>query len=768
MKKTLVLVAVIMVVVSMLASCSDHTHSFGEWEIAKNATCTEDGAKARYCDCGEKQTESIPRKGHTGVVLEAISATCITEGKTEGKKCSDCGEILVEQTKTDALGHKEVVDAGTDATCTATGLTEGKHCSRCDEIIVAQTVINVKGHTEVIDKAIAPTCIATGLTEGKHCSVCKEVLVKQGVVPIVSHSYDDKYDDSCNVCGGIRDTECAHREIEVVPGYASTCTDPGLTNGQKCKKCGEVITHQTVINSKGHTEVLDEAIAATCISSGLTEGKHCSTCDKVLVEQGVVPALPHTYGEWVVTKTANCGQDGEMTRSCSCGAKQTEVIYGSGMHGEVIDLAVDPTCGATGLTEGKHCPYCNAVFVKQEVVPSLEHQYDTTYSFDGSFHWYACKNCDIKKDIAEHQEGADEGMCSECDQPIGPTEGIIYDKSDDGTYAIVVEYQGDAKKIRIADTYQGLPVKTIYNGAFGENETITSVIIPDSVTSIGSAAFSDCKSLTSVVIPDGVTSIGNYAFSFCRSLTSIEIPDSVTSIGNSAFYNCSGLMSIEIPDSVTSIGSSVFYCCTRLSSVVIPDSVTSISSGAFDYCTSLRSVVIPDSVTSIGSGAFRDCTSLSSVVIPDSVASIGSGAFNGCSKLQFNEYENCKYLGSKDNPYYVLIALTTKNLSNYTIHEDTKVIADNAFSSCSRLASIVSPDSITSIGVDAFENCSSLSSIAIGNGIAFIGNSAFYKCSSLKNVYYTGSEAEWKAITIGASNSNLTKATIHYNYVPEN
>ena len=142
-----------------------------------------------------------------------------------------------------------------------------------------------------------------------------------------------------------------------------------------------------------------------------------------------------------------------------------------------------------------------------------------------------------------------------------------------------------------------------------------TVVIPNSVTSIGDNAFYDCNGLTSITIPDSVTSIGEGAFYDCFSLTSITIPDSVTSIGGGAFSDCTGLTSITIPDSVTSIGNSAFSYCAGLTSITIPNSVTSIGEGAFYGCTGLTSITIPNSVTSIGEGVFYDCSSMSDVFI---------------------------------------------------------------------------------------------------------------------------------------------------------
>ena len=254
-----------------------------------------------------------------------------------------------------------------------------------------------------------------------------------------------------------------------------------------------------------------------------------------------------------------------------------------------------------------------------------------------------------------------------------------------------VKYSKDGRKLldvslNIRGSYSVKEgTKIICDGAFCNCFSLSNIVIPDSVTSIGKETFLNCfllksisipksviclngnpffkwdgkleclspnfiyeddvlfnkdkskiiafrdKNTTSYVIPDYVTSIGERAFDHCSALRSIVIPDSVTSIGERAFYSCSSLSNIVIPNSVTHIGSIAFNNCSSLSDFVIPDSVTSIESDAFGYCSSLSNIVIPDSVTNIGEGAFYACHSLSSIVIPASVASIGSDAFAGCN-----------------------------------------------------------------------------------------------------------------------------------------
>ena len=254
---------------------------------------------------------------------------------------------------------------------------------------------------------------------------------------------------------------------------------------------------------------------------------------------------------------------------------------------------------------------------------------------------------------------------------LGEQDGQWFYIVEDGGATITAWGGGEYETITIPSELGGYAVKKVGNG-IGEwgypcifyspavaATIVTSITIPDSVTSIGDSAFAFCSGLTTLTIGSGVTSIGNNAFQDCSGLTgALTIPNSVTSIGNSAFARCSGLTSITIPNSVTSIGGNAFFGCSGLTgTLTIPNSVTSIGPSAFygcsglttltigsgvtsiqdivfAFCSGLTSITIPSSVTSIGNYAFGRCSGLTSITIPNSVTSIGSGAFDSAAILQ--------------------------------------------------------------------------------------------------------------------------------------
>lgn len=161
----------------------------------------------------------------------------------------------------------------------------------------------------------------------------------------------------------------------------------------------------------------------------------------------------------------------------------------------------------------------------------------------------------------------------------------------DNTAVIVNNYKckGTAADVTIPSRYQGKPVTMIDHAAF-HNSAVTSVTIPDSVTSIHDSAFAYCSSLTNISIPNSVTYIGSFAFEGCTKLESITLPSSLLTISEFLFYDCSQLTTIHIPDSVSSIRQYAFYNCGKLKTIRIPVSVTSIGSYAFDDCPSSMTV----------------------------------------------------------------------------------------------------------------------------------------------------------------------------------
>lgn len=228
---------------------------------------------------------------------------------------------------------------------------------------------------------------------------------------------------------------------------------------------------------------------------------------------------------------------------------------------------------------------------------------------------------------------------------------------------------------------------------FGNIESLTSITISDSVTSLGNGIFWG-TGLKSVVIPESVTAIGESAFAQCLDLESIEMPDSLKSLGKRAFWN-SKLKAISIPVGIEMLEDEVFQYCHGLASVTIEGNISSIGKSAFENCSSLTSIQIPASVKFIGTGAFSGCSSFSSISVPDGIEKIEDEVFKDCTAL-----------------------------SSITIPVSVESIGAKAFSGCSSLAEVNIPDSISSIGEYAFYNAA-LKEVLLPASVKKIGDYAF-------------------------------------------
>ena len=286
---------------------------------------------------------------------------------------------------------------------------------------------------------------------------------------------------------------------------------------------------------------------------------------------------------------------------------------------------------------------------------------------------------------------------------------------------------------------------------------LTSINIPENVTSIGRGAFKCCSGLTSINIPQNVTSIREDTFLGCSSLTSINIPEGVTSIEDCAFSGCSGLKSISLPNSLKTIGDmenrfrgGVFFYCRSLQTITIPKNVSLIGCNAFCDCSSLKSIILPNNLSTLGSDAFSGCTALKSIVIPPNVKKIDDNTFYKCCSLEEillpknlntigrSVFEGCTNLKS------IVIPPNVKTIEQYAFAgsniEDIKIefgmtkVPDYAFYNCNTLKDIDLPHSVASIGDYAFRRCYSLTSINIPSSVTSVCDSTFEETVTALNI----------------------------------
>lgn len=343
------------------AAKTDHTWDSGT--VTTEPTEEAEGVRTFECAvCHTARTESIDKftHTHTEVTDAAVEPTCTDTGKTEGKHCSVCNKVIVEQTTIEKLGHDwDEGTVTTPPTCTEKGV-KTIACTRCS---VTQTEeIAANSHTETVDVAVPATCTGTGLTEGKHCSVCNTVLMAQTVIPAKGHIWNSGVvtiapsEDSngektftCSVCGATK-TETipslnhAHTFTHH-PMADADCLNAGTVEYWSCSACGNNYSDEAGVNqitditisAKGHTVVTDAAVEPTCITNGITEGAHCSVCNTILTAQTTIPANGHI---------------------------------------EVNDEEVTATCTTDGKTAGTHCSVCNTVLTGQTVIPAKGHTWD--------------------------------------------------------------------------------------------------------------------------------------------------------------------------------------------------------------------------------------------------------------------------------------------------------------------------------------------------------------------------------------------------------
>lgn len=425
-------------------------------------------------------------------------------------------------------------------------------------------------------------------------------------------------------------------------------------------------------------------------------------------EEPDTPEVPHTHtfaSDWTFDTTSHWHR-----ATCS----HADAVSGQEKHtyGDWTQIRA-ATCTRQGL-RAHTCTACG--YEEQQAVRTLSHEYaGDTCTVCGSYN------------PAFFEEHASQGLL------FDPLNGTI---SGLGTCTDT--------EIVIPMTYGGLQITGIVTNVFSENTSITSVIIPDTVETIGSYAFAGCTNLRHVTIGNGVTQISRGAFAN-TALTEIELPDSLTAIDGSAFEHT------PLFNDESNWENGVFYVGEHLlqadpdtlsGACVIRDGTRTISDYAFSVCTALTSVTIPDSVESIGYSAFEGCTGLTEIAMGSGVATVDDFAFTGCTALEKVSISDlaawCKIsfdlVDSNPLNYAHHLCLNGQPLTELVIPGGIEEIGWNQFKGCTDLVSVTIPDSVNRIRKDAFSGCSELKELSLGYGLTTIELYAFAYCEKLPSV----------------------------------
>ena len=292
--------------------------------------------------------------------------------------------------------------------------------------------------------------------------------------------------------------------------------------------------------------------------------------------------------------------------------------------------------------------------------------------------------------------------------------------------------------------------------------------VPDTVTRIASYAFVGTD-ITKISLPESLQIIGSGVFGICDNLictpyliltpyksalyagssenpyeilysventeiTECEIHKDTKFIYDEAFKDCKALTEIIVPEGVTHIGDYAFFDCYMAKSLSLPDSLKQIGKYTFNFCHGIKELTVPEGVISIGDGAFYRIGELEKLTLPQSLEILGTELAVDCDYLSYNEKDGVNYLGNAENPYLILVSASDNSITEHTIPDSTRFIADKALSDCGSLTKIVIGDGVTEIGEKAFSGCVSLSDVTFGKNVKRISYSAFAYCNNIAEI----------------------------------
>ena len=403
-------------------------HTYGEWTIVDNSTCTSIGSAERECSvCGHKEHKTLDKLSHTVTPYEEDPSTCIHKGHTGGSYCSECGTVLEERTELELANHKYGDWIVTDEpSCTQIGHAK-RECEVCGNTEYKE--LEKLAHTPVAYTDLEANCQHEGHIGGTYCSKCNQELTPYTVLDKTSHSFGDWITTQepdcihkgqakriCSVCNyeEYKELDYTNHKSTSYEDKAASCTEEGHTGGTYCSVCHAELTPYTVIpvtnhnygawttsieatcthigqevrvcKDCNHEEYREVAIKphtatpytdldASCTHEGHTGGTYCSVCNIELTPYTVIDKTAHTYGDWSTVQYPTCISQGQAKRECiSCGHedyKYLDMIDHTPIPGE----AKASTCIEPGHTEGSYCSFCHKELEAPTELPLGSHNY---------------------------------------------------------------------------------------------------------------------------------------------------------------------------------------------------------------------------------------------------------------------------------------------------------------------------------------------------------------------------------------------------------
>ena len=647
---------------------SDYVESSGHIlkSVNEEPTCTKNGYTYNKCDIcdAEFDYEIIESPGHD-YIPEVTPASCTGQGFTV-YTCSHCQDSYTSD-YVEPSGHI-LKSVNCEPTCTKNGYTYNK-CVICDAEFDYE-VIESPGH-DYIPEVTPASCMGQGFTV-YTCSHCQDSYTSDYIEPF-GHDYipevtpascteegyttytcsvcHDSYIDDCvepfghdfkeeitTPAGCEEEGECtftcarcgyAYRESVPKTGHSygewyvkdePGCEEKGIC-AQACSACGRENSKE--IPASGH-EYSETIVPPSCEDGGYT----LHTCVRCGDEYKDTPtdASGHKFGEWHVTVSPSCTQQGKEERICSV-CKKAEYAAIERLEHEYVMNMVPASCEDEGYTVYT-CAGCGDTY-NTDATPALGHDWTAAeegYLENGApYVKYICTRCDKEK--------TEEG------EAPAATAGLEFALSADGTYYIVsgisAAEDGDVALV-IPAVQNGLPVCEIASNAFYGNASIISAVLPHGLKKIGDGAFAECINMQSVNIPQTVETIGSDAFVRCTALEKIDYDAACAQNIPMGVFKSAGAegggITLYVGASVRVIPANLFNCgqsgSVNLVNIVFEDGCIAeeIGDSAFSFCKKLKSVTLPAGIKRIGSEAFYGCSALSSVLYPQG-AQCGSGAF---------------------------------------------------------------------------------------------------------------------------------------------